>query len=105
MSAERDIEVRWAWIVNHEDPIVRHVAQLASGYPVLRRLFPFASLQNLWFSRKTSHPYDYDLPHIRYEFGRFHAIGSDRAVLLVGAAEDVVSCVASAVKTVLSGDC
>lgn len=98
MSVEREIEARWAWIVGHDDPIVRSAARLAERYPSLRRMFPFASLRNLRFSCATTYPYNWDLPFVRCDGERFQAVGHDSSVLSEGALEDVIARVASAME-------
>jgi Family of unknown function (DUF6193) len=98
VSFESTINSKWEWMRSHEDAVVRCTVEFAAKYPSLRRLYPYASLQNLWFSRKSEHPYDIDLPHIRYECMKFHAVGCGMEILLSGELKDVVECVASAVE-------
>ena len=98
MSVKDAIDRKWEWMLANEETIVRRTVEAAARFPSLRRLFPYASHQNLWFSRKTEYPYDRELPHIRYEYEKFHAVGCDNSVLFVGKLEDVVFHVATAME-------
>lgn len=105
MSVASAIDEKWAWMRSYEEPVVRRAVEVAAGYLVLRRLYPFASLQNLRFSHGTEYPYDWNLPHVRHDYGKFHAVGCSGEVLLVGTLEDVVERVVAAMEEHLAGRC
>ena len=104
MSSDERFREIWARLVLDDDPIIRRTAIEAAKYPSLRRMYPFASLQNLRFSRRTQHPFELRLPHIRYEFGRFHAVDSDGNILLTGDLEVVVARVALEMESIHIGN-
>jgi hypothetical protein len=98
VSATSVIDNKWEWMLTDEDPVIRLTVSVAIRYPSLRCLYPFASLQNLWFSHKVEYPYDWDPPHVRYDDGQFHAMGRGMVVLLIGNVDAVVACVAAAME-------
>ena len=99
MTAEEAsaIEEQWSCLLKADDARLRAIVCEAARYPNLRRLFPFASLSNLHFSRATSYPYDH-LPFILVTpFNEHEARGSDNAILGRGPLADMVRVVAEAI--------
>jgi hypothetical protein len=63
---EAGTEVDWAWTRLIEDSsasaATRALIHRASQEPILRRLFPYTSMDNLCFSHCTGYPYTRDIP-------------------------------------------
>src|SRR5256885_15303869 len=103
MTTDADtIEMKWRELISDTDEdaneYVRRIAQCASREPALRRLYPYASLNDLRFSRKTSYPYDRDLPYIATTpFGE-HEAAWNGELLGKGDLNTVVRLVARAVE-------
>lgn len=94
---DRAIQEQWEYILSNGDLRLRAIAFEAARYPNLRRLFPFASLSNLHFSRTTSYPYD-DLPYVLVTPSDEHeARGADRRPLGKGDLPSVVRLVSEAI--------
>ena len=98
------VEAEWQRLVEHDnEPHVRAIASCASREPVLRRLFPFASLRNLRFSTTSEWPYDFDLPYVlTTPLDGYEARDGDGAPLLHGALDEVVATVAERMAVVLA---
>lgn len=58
-----EVDRQWALLLSHSDEWVRRLAERAFQEPLLRSLFPYASLRNLRFSHVTEYPYD-PMPYI-----------------------------------------
>jgi hypothetical protein len=96
------IELKWRELLNdaEEDAneFVQRIAECASHEPALRRLYPYASLNDLRFSRKTQYPYDRDLPYVATTpFGEHEAAWNGK-LLGKGDLKTVVRLVAQALE-------
>lgn len=93
------VNEQWAVLLSDADQHVRKIATLASQEPELRRLFPFASLSNVRFSRTTSYPFDFDLPFIlTTPAGSYEARDGDNSPLGSGDLPGVIKLVVEALK-------
>ncbi len=93
-----EIEKQWDFILTHDDPRVRALAQRASEEPVLRALFPYNSLFNLRFSRKTEYPDD-AMPWVEScALDTYWARGSDNRPLVAGDIDVVIVAVVEAIR-------
>ena len=90
---------QWAFVLNHPDEHVRRIAERASREPVLRRLFPYASLSNLRFSTTSTYPYS-QLPYILTAkiAGRYEARDVDNRPLEEGDLDVVIAAVVRAIQ-------
>jgi hypothetical protein len=93
-----EIEQQWAFMLSHSEERVSALARRASEEPALRGLFPYNSLFNLRFSRKTQYPYD-ALPWVESRTpDTYWARGSDNRPLVAGDLDVVIAAVVEAIR-------
>ncbi|SRR6266542_2953446 len=95
------IDDQWHFVLHHTDEHVRRIAERASRMPGLRELFPYPSLSNLRFSRKTEYPYD-EMPYVltvKSEPATYEARGPDNRKLAEGNLDVVIAAVWRAIES------
>src|SRR4051794_16896705 len=91
------VEAAWSSMLGDRSEPIRRIASEAARYSNLRRLYPFASHDNLHFSRAATYPYDV-LPYVlTNSSGYFEARDFDNRPLERGDLAAVVRGVAEAV--------
>jgi hypothetical protein len=94
---EDAIEEKWSFVLQHEQEPIRRIATEAARHPTLRRLFPFASHNDLHFSRVVVYPFD-ELPFVlTTPFGVHEARDFDNRPIGTGDLPEVVRLVAEAI--------
>jgi hypothetical protein len=92
-----EYDKQWEFVLTHPDENVRRIAERASREPALRRLFPYASLSNLRFSRTDAYPYD-PLPYVlTVQDGHYEARAANNQPLGEGDLEAVIPVVVRAI--------
>ncbi len=99
MSDPVDFEAAWQFVLEHERESIRRIAERAYQEPMLRRLYPYTSLDNLHFSHHSDYPYS-SLPYV-LTADRYEARAADHRPLAEGSLDDVVKAVVEALASPL----
>lgn len=86
-----EIEKQWQFMLNHPREEIREIAEAAWREPVLRRFFPYSSMNNLRFSKAVVYPYD-KMPYVLTKVPRelYELRDADNRPSMEGALADVV---------------
>jgi hypothetical protein len=97
LMTNEEFEKQWAFVLHHHEPHVRRIAERAAVEPILRALYPYASLRNLRFSTTSVYPFDL-LPYVlTNEFEeRYEARDFDNRPIAVGSIDVAVAAVVRA---------